>query len=1300
MEKLDVDSTMETTETETSRELSSTNLSFLNKDIIDIIKLFNSAKISELSELFDSCPEDKEEEEVKKILKSLLKRDVTQAVQFIMALFQASNSNYSIRHLKRKKTALFCFVKWLENSNSVIKQSTEKLISEIINFLIAELDSFSDIILIKVCDHVLDAIKKKKDICPQVFDIISSSLQILCSDKVLKADYKKSSYKDEFVTTLLSLEWEQNIAIHIISMLKDISLSKSQIETVSENIINRFDLLDISELPSAVYQLLLITKKGNKNSIITGIVEYFCKLEAANKTDTFEKTKNIKQIEGTIILQICLGMNLDHNLGTQFIKYMKETKTSNLTKFNVSLLLSMAKIHRYEDTIFDLLKSVILKCYKDKTRIQNSVWLNELYPFKPIDISELILSIAKDTTIGNEQVIQSMVKLGFILIDSMTILNPLFSKQLDKIPPKNEEKTPVDYTCKLGIHVIYKLFELHDMVRMSILDSIMSRIISKSSSIYKILELFEKIIKKCSNQIVPYHNKILECIDYISPLSSSMAKMLFEAIIPIINNNMNFKNTVLLNLRKRLYNKDSNSRQNALIGFIILLKSQCEIIKKTNSEDVQNSKNSKILIYEILGNVRRCFKQQPEIRLKLYEYLLTIIHEYEDIVPSIFEIVYSQFKDYLGDYDGNVVLKLSECTEGSDEPYIIEPLPYLLSVLTKAISIMVRTENLNVFSKLFDKCKDLIRQLIESICELDLEAFSINSNIDSTDICLGNLNYLYCLLLLGCQEALIEYVYRIGGYSSESAQTIMSINKRHNELMKLIKDKKKRLTGSNIDSSIFSFVFLSDIIDFIFSNDDIKYQNTMDIYKANPDFIQFLINIINSRLNNQFNDIQPHSDQDVEQYSIIARSLLYTFFENQDFSKPVIDLSNKVNKTQFTCILDCIIIMIKMIIKNYPEKLNEFISSITENNNESNIVYNISLQFKSMFELLISNEISMNSQAINIIDCIGKFSDLSYFDSNQKKIIKNWLLDICINNSIEDSSLAKAIIVQLFKLSDNDYDQELYFKIAKISSYIIGTILEDEEEVNLDFDMKIINKKTYSSILMTLYYNLNELLDEVEWSIEQIKTFLTRRKYKNNSNKDQLKNFEQKLYKKMKYVIVTLNTIEQAQLKGTIAENCIKLLSKTYKVLSSFLRLKLKDYKLIDPEYVEMMNMVSSSLTQDLYEFIFYLQKLDIEIAALNEANKKHKRGGNYKQKTKIVRESKMIPNLIYMVEIYERYLIQLTKKTGVNFLSVVKRSISRDFRIQVNEIDNEQTEEEEEEEEDDDDIVKKKFKTENDDSE
>jgi Fanconi anemia group I protein len=49
----------------------------------------------------------------------------------------------------------------------------------------------------------------------------------------------------------------------------------------------------------------------------------------------------------------------------------------------------------------------------------------------------------------------------------------------------------------------------------------------------------------------------------------------------------------------------------------------------------------------------------------------------------------------------------------------------------------------------------------------------------------------------------------------------------------------------------------------------------------------------------------------------------------------------------------------------------------------------------------------------------------------------------------------------------------------------------------------------------------------------------------------------------------------------------------------------------------------------------------------------------------KIRRESKCIPDLIYQIEDYEKYLIQLSKLTKVNLLRHAKRSVARDFRIE-----------------------------------
>lgn len=70
----------------------------------------------------------------------------------------------------------------------------------------------------------------------------------------------------------------------------------------------------------------------------------------------------------------------------------------------------------------------------------------------------------------------------------------------------------------------------------------------------------------------------------------------------------------------------------------------------------------------------------------------------------------------------------------------------------------------------------------------------------------------------------------------------------------------------------------------------------------------------------------------------------------------------------------------------------------------------------------------------------------------------------------------------------------------------------------------------------------------------------------------------------------------------------------------------------------------------------------------------------NQKQKARIQRESRMIPNLIFSVEQFERYLIQLSRKSKVDLMQYMKRSTSRDFKIQMNLIIEAEAEEEEEE--------------------
>ena len=82
--------------------------------------------------------------------------------------------------------------------------------------------------------------------------------------------------------------------------------------------------------------------------------------------------------------------------------------------------------------------------------------------------------------------------------------------------------------------------------------------------------------------------------------------------------------------------------------------------------------------------------------------------------------------------------------------------------------------------------------------------------------------------------------------------------------------------------------------------------------------------------------------------------------------------------------------------------------------------------------------------------------------------------------------------------------------------------------------------------------------------------------------------------------------------------------------------------------FLQLVEQVSCSLTKSLYILIPYLQQKESEFAAENHDKNKRKKGLGATGKT--ISKGKAIPNLVYLVESYERYLILLGKKCKVKF--------------------------------------------------
>ena len=134
----------------------------------------------------------------------------------------------------------------------------------------------------------------------------------------------------------------------------------------------------------------------------------------------------------------------------------------------------------------------------------------------------------------------------------------------------------------------------------------------------------------------------------------------------------------------------------------------------------------------------------------------------------------------------------------------------------------------------------------------------------------------------------------------------------------------------------------------------------------------------------------------------------------------------------------------------------------------------------------------------------------------------------------------------------------------------------------------------------------------------------------------------------------------------------------------SKLRIAPKGCKQVLPglKFQKLVELTCRQLTAPLYSFVALMQRvvqtIDLEAVShysifLLNVYKLVSDGVQDQQEnaksrglllSKIKRENRWIPDLIFQIEDYEKYLIQLSKATKVNLLRHAKRSTSRDFKI------------------------------------
>ncbi|KAJ8660151.1 hypothetical protein O0I10_004010 [Lichtheimia ornata] len=1218
---------------------------------VQILKLAKQTNRQGLVDFLDS----KSLDEISQLIRSQLTQSSTSEdvdpLLIVRAIFIGSpfaSSKNGHAHMERRVLTFKTAFLWLVNDASTDNRTA----SNLVNLLLPELETLTVDTLEELASIVTQAIGDQRPLHQRAFEILSKVWNILST-------LERPLY--DVLDNLLRAKWISQSAIALASAFNEMELQLPELDKVVKRMSNQLNDLEVDETPPFIYQLLLLSRKGHKREIISSICNHFNTKYSNNPSDA------VARMEGTVMLHISFAIKQEQELGNEFVKHVRGDKKHLLETFPLACLLSAARIHRLEDPIFDLLRSHILAIYKDGHRLKKCAWIAEFSNVEEDMVKSVILDIVEKSAQGWDQVIQSLVQLAMGLIDNAASQG-VWSKAGNVTKAQRNKDGPLENVMALGNDILKRMFELHDLVRSEILDQITSRVVTGAPSTSCFLELLASLITESSHAVEPYLANIKDTLDYLSLLPEATAERFLEVIEPVSKQNEQFRDALMLVLRKSMFAKDLSGRMVAVNGFLNLL---------TGQMNDNASPAAQGIAFESLGLLRRCFNQQAQVRVAAYQGL-GALSKHSTLTGDIFEVLYGQFqKAYQKDTGVSSPLRLEMCVENATNgglPRLTEPIHVLLANMLKTLRRIDDSECNTVVQELANQCRGSVRSLLFRLTKADLEDYDLDKTAEfDMATHLGMRNHMYATLLMGCYEAAIEHEYLSHGNSNDSFQMILDLFNKRNAVAAMLKEtssgEKGRKATQPSESPVMSLECISKMSRQMFRQNNM--QHPVRALRVDISFVQFIITTAQNCL--KMGIMQgPTPDFNFE-YCVELGRIFLNILVVEDSDSSFINHQPKRGHSVLGGIIDSLRTVHDTVHQLWPHKMTTFIAKLSGSESDQSRNAMVSEVLNTLMDIVakyLGDRTPLYKEAANVMQLIVTLCHhldraASDFETHTRQVI-GWLESLAKNRPIEDISLAREVISLLIYLCGEVKDFITYKYLAQDMRKVLGDLDdstyddEDSQPMETRITYVMLNPKTCAACTLQLFSSLDQLYDDITWAVGRIKPM--------DSEDDNTRAFEQAItYRLTSYISVTLE-LTKSLMSGSHGETLIKVLTKLYKTLTALVKYKLGHPREIGSNFKDVINGVKD-VTDNMYRFlILYGQNHqgDPMAIASKKGKGKGKQGANSREKAKILRESKMIPNLIFVVEQFERHLIQLSRKSKVDLMQNMKRSTSRDFRINM----------------------------------
>ncbi|XP_011882378.1 PREDICTED: Fanconi anemia group I protein isoform X2 [Vollenhovia emeryi] len=1183
--------------------------------------------------------------------------------------------------------------------------------NEIVNRIVVDFPTYPKLHLVRLVDFCLasicnndDEFRSWKELLPVLLEVLEEERYI----SYMNGEVSGSKYKSLIVNNICNSKWDTQIMPSLARMFRDISLEKEDHATVITVLCTKMQGIHVEEVPPFVHQSLRLCTNQDGKYLLEALRKYFTvrlsQTDSADTLDTIDviNPREVQDVESTVLYHISQAAELNHQHIRDYVKYFKSVShvpEAVLEPFMLSVLLTVAFID--ESQIFEMLRAIINKRNESDSKRKNSAWLRKLIP-ESCSTMAVMVNVIEASNRDRHLVLKGLVDLAVVL---MAI--------------ENKVKTDAHPLWQIGTKILQKIMRKHHETVATVFQLLIDKIIAGGSCISQYTDCLAYMCRKLTVLVLDHQESIIMLLDQISSIPGDRAIFIVSAIFPLIRVSISIRDHLLLTLRQALYRKGTLKRQMAVSGILEMLRNLnmhtlsglamsssqylnssstgasttsilTQVTLERGTQARSTTRYNRTLCYDILGILRRCFTHECEVRLHLYNGLYEAILKNIEIAAYILEMLVPHFKTFF-ESDENVVLpvKLDLCLAvQGDQAVIQEPLAELILMLQK-----IYIKSALVRSSFVDELAIILESLCKRMPRLETEHLSLDDKLDLSNSSIKAQEKLQSVLLtIKIYEALISF--RIDAWSvncTDTAQNIKSLFKgymRFVEFTKHIPKAKKgegknkrtqtdanttkkavRLGNIKLPPSIMDLSTVHKSLSlFYLKSIPWATADQVAVLIDHNDFYHYVLRTLlqilqNVKLLTEYN-LRKHKEQYMKTYFEIGK-LLYDHI--------VLDLNKVLDADEQGTILalECFKELCCLICTYFSSELPHFLSTVISN--KSTQVENLNGQLESMTAALRASfrtffgekeEHEENSKKILgiLLDIIYQLTqEINFYETNGVEVFDSMMKFTQLENMDPQASLTIFQILLWIEEHSKEYG-ELLIDIALALCEKMGSI-DKEVEVPENNNFKIIHEDTADKLYNLVNSAVKEKLDNVSWLLVRLRAeqnIVCSPGTDLEEHQEKLRTEERSLCRQLSHVIQILYTLANVAIKpGPSTDIMFKNLQVLYNLLSNLTKYfsgksSKQNAAFQSVKFIQVIQSAGKPLKSAFYNLITHTE----------ENQSASKKADSHMQRNKILKETKVIPRVVFEIEQFYNEVLSLDKKTGIPLEAYIKHSITRDFRI------------------------------------